>query len=181
MCVTGGGAVCSLMGISPALSPCCLFFCSCPCQTFIPAPSSTGRHQLPRPSCGLTFSARRWGGDLVRADSECCGMREQGRDRGRGGGREEGPHFSVSGSGAACGNCIALHTFWVLNSSKGRFLLHLQINCHCWYPNIKQNMEKFSMLGFGTLFFILSVEALGTVKLGCNVFSLSLMFNIVPF
>lgn len=42
-------------------------------------------------------------------------------------------------------------------------------------------MEKFSMSGFGTLFFILSVEALGTVKLGCNVFSLSLMFNIVPF
>lgn len=81
----GGGAVCSLMGIFPALSPCCLFFCSCPCQTFIPAPSSTGRHQLPRPSCGLTFSARQWGGDLVRADSECCGMREQGRDRGRGG------------------------------------------------------------------------------------------------
>lgn len=55
-------------------------------------------------------------------------MREQGRN---GGEREEGPHFSVSASGAASGSCVALHMFWVLNSSKGSFLLHFQITCHC--------------------------------------------------
>lgn len=39
----------------------------------------------------------------------------------RWGEREEGPHFSVSASGAASGSCVALHMFWVLNSSRGGF------------------------------------------------------------
>lgn len=96
------------------------------------------------------------------------------------GGKEEGPHFSVSASGVASGSCVALHIFWVLNSSKGSFLLQLQINCHCWYPNRKFTIFCF-MLSFCTLFFILFVESLGTVTLGCNIFSLSLVLSTVPF
>lgn len=40
------------------------------------------------------------------------------------GGKEEGPHFSVSASGVASGSCVALHIFWVLNSSKGSFFYY---------------------------------------------------------
>lgn len=181
MCGTGGDDPCVL---SPGNLSCPatvllvpLFlplpdFCSCSFQHW---EASASRTQLWADL--LSKAVGRGGWDLVRADNECCGMREQGRD-----GEERRRDHIFQCQPLEWLLAVVLpfifSGFWIL--VKAVFLLQLQINCHCWYPNRKFTIFCF-MLSFCTLFFILFVESLGTVTLGCNVFSLSLVLSTVPF